>query len=126
MWKFLHAANKKPAMKLLHTLAIASVLAVFALPADAKNNGNNRQAEERAKKEKAEREKERNERKKVNEQVKDYLETRDKNKDNQISKEEFLLGETDKAKGESTFNEYNKNKDRVLNKKEIKELLGID
>lgn len=118
--------SKKSAMKLLPTLAIVSLLAVFALPVDAKNNGNNKKAEEKAKKEKAQREKEREERKKVNEEIKDYLKSRDKNKNNQISKDEFLEHESDKVKGEQTFSEYDKNKDRALNKKEIQALLGLD
>lgn len=116
---------RKASMKLMHTLAVVSLLAVFTVPAAANNNGNNKQAMEQAKKKKDEKEKERAERKKVRDELKDYMEDRDKNKDGSLSLDEFLSGETDKAKGESTFNEFNKNKDRSLTKKEIQTMLGL-
>jgi hypothetical protein len=112
-------------MKILHTLAIASLLSFFALPADAGNNNNNKKAIEQAKKLKAQKEKERVERKKVNEEIKDYMATRDKNKNGALSKEEFMLGESDAAKAESTFNTYDKNRDRALHKREIQAMLGL-
>jgi hypothetical protein len=112
-------------MKLIHTLAAVSLIAVFAVPAEANNNGNNRQAEEAARKKKAEKEKAREERKKINEELKEFMEDRDTNKDGSLSREEFLSSESDKGSGESKFNQYNKNKDRALSKSEIKEMLGL-
>jgi uncharacterized protein YlxW (UPF0749 family) len=123
--EFLHATKRKAAMKFMHTLAVVSLLAVFTVPADANNNGNNKKAMEQAKKQKAQKEKERAERKKVRDELKDYMESRDKNKDGSLSLEEFLGGESDKAKGQSTFTEFNKNKDRALSKKEIQTMLGL-
>lgn len=112
-------------MKLIQTLVVVSLLAVFATPADARNNGNNNKANDKAEKEKEKKEKERAERKKAREAVDAFLKPRDKNKDGSLTKEEFLSGETDKAAGEKKFNEANKNNDRALYKTEIQAMLGL-
>ena len=113
-------------MKLIPTLALVSLLVAVGTHAEARNNNNNdKRAIEQAKKQKAEREKKRAESKKAHEEITDYLERRDTNKDKSISKDEFLAAETDKAAGEREFNEHNKNKDRFLSRKEIQAMLGL-
>jgi hypothetical protein len=61
----------------------------------------------------------------VHDKIKEYLESRDTNKDGSVSRDEFLTAETDKAGGERKFNEHNKNKDRSLSKREIQSMLGL-
>jgi membrane protein involved in colicin uptake len=112
-------------MKLIQTLVVVSMLAVFAAPAEAKKNGNNKKANEQAEKEKAKKEKERAERRVVREKVDAFMKPLDKNKDGSLTKEEFLSGETDKAAGEKKYNQYNKNNDRALYKSEIQDMLGL-
>ena len=116
-------ANPAFPMKIPNILLLAALLSVFATPAQANNR--NRQAQEQARKEKAEREKKREEGRKVREKIKDYMDDLDTNKDNSLSKEEFLNGEDDKDAGSRKFDEFNKNKDRVLSKSEIQEMLGL-
>jgi hypothetical protein len=114
-------------MKLLHTFALVSLLAVFTTPVEAGGN-NNQRANQQAQKAKLEREKERDARKKVNEEIKEFMADRDKNKNNQISREEFITGasEDEKEDAAEDFAEHDKNKDRSLSKSEIKEYLGLD
>jgi Flp pilus assembly protein TadD len=110
--------RKYPTMKLIQTLVVVSLLAVFAAPVEAKGNG-------KAEQEKAKKEKERAERKRVREAVEAFITPRDKNKDGSLTKEELLSGETDKAAGEKKFNDANKNNDRALYKTEIQAMLGL-
>jgi hypothetical protein len=112
-----HSIN--PTMKIIQTLVVVSLLAVFAAPADAGNKNG------KAEQEKAKKEKERAERKRVREAVDAFMAPRDKNKDGSLTKEEFLSGETDKAAGEKKFNEANKNNDRALYKTEVQAMLGL-
>lgn len=112
-------------MKLIHTLALASLLVGSTIPAAANNNDDNKRAAEQAKKAKAEKEKKKEEKKKVRDQIKEFMLERDKNKDGSLSKDEFLSAEDDKAEGESKFDEYNKNKDRSLSKSEVQDMLGL-
>jgi Flp pilus assembly protein TadD len=113
-------------MKLIQTLVVVSLFAVFATPAEAKKRGNNSQkAAEQAQKEKARKEKDRAESRKVREKISAFMQPRDKNKDGSLTKEEFLSGETDKAAGEKKFSQFNKNNDRALYKSEIQTLLGL-
>lgn len=112
-------------MKLIQTLVVVSLLAVFAAPVEAKGKGNNKKANEQAEKEKAKKEQERAERRNAREKVDAYMKPRDKNKDGSLTLEEFLSGETDKEAGEKKFKEYNKNNDRALYKSEVQAMLGL-
>jgi DNA replication protein DnaC len=119
-------------MKLIQTLALASSLLVaVGTHAEAQNRNNrnnnnyNQRALEEARKKKAERDKKRAQSKKNHEAVKKYLETYDTNKDKSISRDEFLAAAHDKARAESEFDKFNKNKDRYLSRKEIEAMLGL-
>ena len=115
--------SKYQTMKLIQTLVVVSLLAVFAAPVQRMQERH--LANDKAEKEKAEKEKERAERKRVREAVEAFITPRDKNKDGSLTKEEFLSGETDKAAGEKKFNDANKNNDRALYKTEIQAMLGL-
>ncbi len=58
--------------------------------------------------------------------LKSYMEGRDKNHDNSLSREEFLAAETDKGTALKAYNEANKNGDRALTKTEVAAMLGLD
>lgn len=53
------------------------------------------------------------------------LDPKDQNKDNQLTKDEFIVGETNAAAAAAKFDEANTNSDRVLTKSEIKKMLGL-
>lgn len=63
--------------------------------------------------------------KKDREAIKDFLETKDKNKDGSLTKDEFISDEDDKEAAGKKFDEANKNGDRALSKSEISDMLGL-
>jgi hypothetical protein len=125
--------KRNRAMKLIQTLALASSLLVaIGTHAEARcgcnnrnNNNYNQRALEEARKKKAERDKKRAQSKKDHEILKKYLEAHDTNNDKSISRDEFLAAAHDKARAESEFDKFNKNKDRFLSRKEIEAMLGL-
>ena len=74
---------------------------------------------------KKEKEKEKADREKRRTAVQDVLDAKDKNHDGSLTKDEYLAGETDAAASTAAFDKFNKNKDRVLSKAEIADLLGL-
>ena len=108
-------------------LIILSLLFSLAMPAHAKCGGKrgggkcgkpSRASIAQAKRA-AQREKEK-------EAVKEYLLTKDLNKDGSLSMDEFCAGEDSKSQAEKAFEQANKNGDRYLTKSEIGEMLGFD
>lgn len=65
------------------------------------------------------------ERERKREAVKQFLAEKDKNKDNSVSRDEFLAGESDETAANAKFDEFNKNRDRFLTKSEIETMLGL-
>ncbi len=106
----------KPFVYLLAALALIST-------AEAKkgNKGNN----EKAKQEEAKKKKEKEERDRKRDAVKEFLDKKDGNNDGSLTLDEYLVGESSAEEATKRFNEYNKNGDRYLSKKEIEELLGL-
>ncbi len=60
------------------------------------------------------------------EAIDEVLEPKDKNKDGSLTRDEFIADESDKEGAGKRFDEANKNRDRVLHKNEIGEMLGAD
>ncbi|MCW1887361.1 hypothetical protein OKA04_21670 [Luteolibacter flavescens] len=107
----------------MKTTAIALFLAALIVPshlasAREREREDPRKEEERKKQERADKDRKRD-------AVKDFLKKKDKNKDSSISRDEYLADEEDKEAAGKKFDEYNKNGDRSLTKKEIEALLGL-
>jgi hypothetical protein len=107
----------KPFVYLLTALALIST----AEAKKGKNGGNN----EKAKQEEAKKKKEREERASKRDAVKEFLDKKDGNNDGSLTLDEYLVGESSAEQATKRFNEYNKNGDRYLSKKEIEQLLGL-
>jgi len=63
---------------------------------------------------------------KYRDSLKSYMESRDKNNDGSLTKDEYMESETDKEAAGKAFDAANKNGDRSLTKTEIGEMIGID
>ncbi len=71
------------------------------------------------------REKERAIKEKDREAIKDFLESKDKNKDGSVRRDEYLADANDKEAAGKEFDEANKDRDSSLSKSEISEMLGL-
>ncbi|HEX5791535.1 MAG TPA: hypothetical protein VFY13_10280 [Luteolibacter sp.] len=100
-------------------LALAALLLIAPFEAHAGGNA-------AAKKREQEREKEAEARDKKREAFKEFMEPKDTNRDGSLTREEFAKGETDAEAAGKRFDEYNKNRDRLLSKTEITAMLGLD
>jgi len=98
-----------------------SALMLFAA-ADA--NAANKGGDDKGKQKEAEKQKEREARSQKREAAKAAMEAKDKNKDGNLSLEEFIDGEADPAAATKRFTTFNKNKDRWLSMGELSSSLG--
>jgi hypothetical protein len=104
----------------------ALTLAVLVIPAEAaKRRGGAPKVTKRDRQEEKQEQKEREERQRQNEAVRKVLESKDANHDGSLTRDEYLLGEADKAAAGKKFDSANKNGDRTLSKSEIEGLLGF-
>jgi hypothetical protein len=71
------------------------------------------------------REKERAIKEKDREAIKDFLESKDKNKDGSVRRDEYLADANDKEAAGKEFDEANKDRDSSLSKSEISDMLGL-
>ncbi|MCW1884940.1 hypothetical protein OKA04_09390 [Luteolibacter flavescens] len=99
------------------------ILASLMVTVDAKPNRAAQRKRDIAEQKREQKEREARERKR--DAIQGFLRDRDKNKDGSLSRDEFLTGEPDKARGEKRFDRFNKNGDRALSKSEIQDLLGL-
>ncbi len=105
---------------LVFLLAACSLVAT--VEAKQNNNKNSAKAAQAAKaKQKAEQEA----RDKKRNAVKVVLDAKDTNHDGSLTREEYLVGESDADAGGKRFDQYNKNHDRYLAKDEIEAMLGL-
>jgi len=105
---------------------IACTALPCSLPAEAQNRRNRNGAAQKAMAEKRKQEAaEKAKRDKINEAIDDFLKDHDRNKDKSVTLEEFTGSSGDAKDAESKFQQFNKNGDRYLSKKEIQELLGL-
>jgi hypothetical protein len=110
---------------LVKSLAIILTLGCFAVPAEAKGNGQNRAVQKANQQKEAEKRKEKQERDTKREAVDKYLAKKDTNHDGSLTRDEFLVGEKDAAKANLDFDHYDANHDRRLERNEILALLGM-
>lgn len=109
-------------MKFPSLLAILALCLVIPAEAAKKKGGAAAKAAQEKKKQKLA---DRAERTEKREAVDAVLDVKDKNNDGSLSLDEFLIGETDAEDATARFNEFNKNGDRYLSKKEIEAMLGL-
>lgn len=99
-----------------------SFLCLIILPAEAaKRRGPSKEQQQEQKEKQAERERA----DKARDGVKEVLAAKDKNDDGTLTKEEYLTGEADAVAAAAKFDQFNKNGDRSLSKKEIEASLGF-
>jgi len=109
-------------MKKLFVVAAAALLLIVPAQAGKKKGGaNNAKAQQEAK-EKAAKHAEND---KKREAVNGLLKEKDKNDDGTLSKDEYMAGEADAAAAGAKWDQFNKNGDRQLSRKEIEEMLGL-
>ena len=108
-------------MKFPSLLALLALCLVIPAEAAKKDGGAAKAAQERKKEKLAERA----ERTEKREAVEAVLDVKDKNGDGSLTLDEFLIGETDVEAANARFDEFNKNGDRYLSKKEIEATLGL-
>jgi Ca2+-binding EF-hand superfamily protein len=107
-------------MKLASLFSIVALSLVLPAHAQNKDGGGKKQSEEKQK-----RLAERAERSKKREAVDEVLAEKDQNNDGSLTREEYLTGESDTDAANARFDEYNKNGDRYLSKKELEASLGL-
>lgn len=102
----------KPFIYLLAALALISTV-------EAKKEKETPREEQQRK------EKEKEGKRQARDAVKAVLEKKDTNHDGSLTREEYLTGETDAEAANKRFDEFNKNGDRSLSKKELEASLGL-
>lgn len=106
---------------LIATVALLSLAVLPPVAEAAKNVPNKQDADKKKQEQKAEREA----RGKKHEAIQAAMEAKDKNHDGSLTLDEYIAGEADAAAATKKFEQFNKNKDRVLSKKELAEALGL-
>lgn len=100
------------------------VLAAFAMIATVEARQSSGAAKA-AQAQKAKLDKEKAERDRKRGAVKELLDSKDTNHDGSLTKDEYIAGEADADAAGKRFDQFNKNKDRYLQKEEIEALLGL-
>lgn len=103
---------------------IAAAL-LLIVPVEAGKSKDGGAANAKAQQDKKEKEEKRAANDKRREAVNALLKEKDTNHDGSLSRDEYLVGESDAAAAGAKFDKSNKNGDRQLSRKEIEDLLGI-
>ena len=110
----------------MKTTTIALLLAALIVPAEMAHAAKEKEdPRKEAERERQEKEKAKEDRDRKRDAVKEFLKKKDKNNDSSVSRDEYLADEDDKDAAGKKFDEFNKNGDRALSKKEIESLLGL-
>jgi Flp pilus assembly protein TadB len=117
--------KNQPAKNPMKITTIALLLAALIVPAEMASAKEKEDPRKEAEREKQEKEKAKADKERKRDAVKEFLKKKDKNNDSSVSKDEYLADEDDKDAAGKKFDEFNKNGDRSLSKKEIEELLGL-
>ena len=112
--------------KFMKPILGALLIGILVVPAEARKILPPGKAErKREKVEEKQEQKEKRERDRKHDAVDAFLETWDTDHDGSLTRDEYLVGEPDKAAGGKKFDQANKNGDRYLMRSEIEELLGL-
>lgn len=104
---------------------VTLIALIGALPLHAQRNRRNGAAQKAMAAERKKEQEEKAKKDKINSEIDAFMKDRDRNRDKSLTLEEFASGESDAKGAEAKFQQYNKNKDRYLSRKEIQELLGL-